>query len=249
MGAERRAAGELRALGGRRVAGTLLRYGDLARLPDGRSERFEAGALDPLPGRLPVNVQHDPALMAGELRLSGDGSAIRGEGEVTAGVHDLIRRGALNGFSVEFRSASERDEGGVRVIERGALLGVGVVDRAHIPVATWRRVKAVSASPGRCLSTRFLTGAGGQAKKVQFARGAFRGVENLGVTVISRGAESVIADTATGSLRLRRRATALWASPSIRSTLRPDAGLASWRRPVWPSSRGHFGMLTIQTSR
>ena len=137
---ERRAGGELRALGGRRVAGVLLRYGDTARLPDGRLERTEPQPPDSIPATVAVNVQHDPALVAGTLTLAGDGEAIRAEGEVSPGVHDLIRRGALGGLSMEFEALRERTEqtglsGGVRVLEAIRILGAGLVDRPAYPAS------------------------------------------------------------------------------------------------------------------
>lgn len=135
MTAETRQGGELRALAGRNVGGVLLRYSDTARLADGRLERFEAGSLDPLPGEVAVNVQHDPAMVAGRLALTGDEEAIRAEGEVSPGVHDLVRRGALGGLSVEFRALRE-SPGPVRVIERAELLGAGLVDRPAYPLSS-----------------------------------------------------------------------------------------------------------------
>ena len=252
MGAERRAAGELRALGGRRVAGTLLRYGDLARLPDGRSERFEAGALDPLPRSLPLTLQHDRGSPVGMVSLTDSPTELRAAGEVRASVHSLIQRGALGGLSIEFHPVEERtvpDFGAsIREIRRARLSGLSVVDAPAYPAAgveaRQRHHRFTGEVPvGANVDCKC---ADGEAKKVQFGRDAFRGVEDLDVTAISRGAESVVANTATGSLRLRRGApTAPWPSPSIRSTLRPDGAPASWRqagvnvyaRPVWDYSR------------
>ena len=150
---ETRQGGELRALGGRRVAGTLLRYGDVARIADGRSERFEATAFSYVPKTIPVNLQHDEKVVVGEVQLENTATAIRAEGMVSEGVHSLIRRGSLGGLSVEFRAKRERQEAAplhgrsVRVIEAADLLGAGLVDMPAYPdsgVEARRRIGGVS---------------------------------------------------------------------------------------------------------
>ena len=125
---ERSAPLEVRAAG-RTLTGEAVRYGEQS---NDRPERFEAGAFAPL-GPLALNLQHDPAVV---LASTGDRLAVtdtptalevRAELQPGAGL-SLLQRGALRGLSVEFRALAERRDGGVRVIERAALEGIGLVD-------------------------------------------------------------------------------------------------------------------------
>ena len=125
---ERSAPLEVRATG-RTLTGEAVRYGERA---TDRPERFEAGAFAPL-GPLHLNLQHDPSIV---LATTGDGLDVTDTPralEVRASLRPgaaltLLRRGVLRGLSVEFRALAERTEGGVRVIERAALEGLGLVD-------------------------------------------------------------------------------------------------------------------------
>ena len=132
---EHRLTGELRAASGRRIEGVALRYGDMATLPDGRRERFEPGAFGTVIATR-LNLQHDVEVRLGSATLMDGPTALRAAAAVPEAVHALVRRGALNGFSVEFNARAERDEGGVRVIERADLAGLAVVDRGAYPAAT-----------------------------------------------------------------------------------------------------------------
>ena len=125
---ERSAPLEIRATG-KTLTGEAVRYGQRA---TDRPERFEAGAFAPL-GPLALNLQHDPSIV---LATTGDGLAVtdteqalevRAELQPGAAL-TLLRRGVLRGLSVEFRALTERTEGGVRVIERATLEGLGLVD-------------------------------------------------------------------------------------------------------------------------
>ena len=130
---EHRAGGEVR-LSGSTLAGPVLVYGDVA---PGHRERFEAGALAPVPG-VPLNLQHDPGLVileAGAFELTDSPAALelRAElGESSAAVQ-LVKRGALRGFSIEFRALEADEVDGVRVVRRAELLGVGLVDAPAYP--------------------------------------------------------------------------------------------------------------------
>lgn len=139
---ERTAPFEVRA-SGRTLTGDAIRYRQQA---TDRPERFEAGAFAPL-GDVALNLQHDPAIV---LATTGDRLALTDTAtalEVRAELRDgaaltLVRRGALRGLSVEFRSLAERRDGGVRVIERASLEGIGLVDSpsyaGRLELRRWR---------------------------------------------------------------------------------------------------------------
>ena len=130
---EVRAGTEFR-VAGRTLSGTVLRYGDLS--PEHR-ERFEPGAFAPVPA-VPLNLQHDrrmQVLDAGAFILTDTERALEVRADLPAdsAALALVKRGALNGFSVEFHARAERREAGVRVIERAALVGIGLVDHPSYP--------------------------------------------------------------------------------------------------------------------
>ena len=124
MTPERRAGGAVR-IAGRTLSGVAMPYGDIS--PDFR-ERFVPGAFAPVPVSLPLNLQHDPGIVvAPAVRLTDSPSALSVSATLPdgAGALALVRRRALNGFSVEFRAKREhRDAAGVRVVERATLTGL-----------------------------------------------------------------------------------------------------------------------------
>ena len=134
MTIEHRAGCEFR-VAGRTLSGVAMRYGDVA---PGFNERFVPGAFGEV-RTVDVNLQHDASLIAvrgavlidspRELRVRAD----LPEGSAAL---QLVRRGALNGFSVEFKPQLERREAGVRVVERADLTGLALVDQGAYPAAT-----------------------------------------------------------------------------------------------------------------
>ena len=114
-----------------------MTFGDIS--PE-HSERFLPGAFGPAPSA-PLNIQHDRNMVvldAGDYELTDTARALEIRAELAAGsaALELVRRGALNGFSVEFHSRKERRESGIRVIERADLAGVGLVDQPSYPEST-----------------------------------------------------------------------------------------------------------------
>lgn len=117
---------------GRRLVGVAMPYGEIS--PEHR-ERFEPGAFGDV-RLVPVNLQHDRSVTVGEGELTDGPDALRVSLEVPAGYRDLVRRGALNGFSVEFRATDEVRVEGVRVVRAADLLGLALVDRGSYRGAT-----------------------------------------------------------------------------------------------------------------
>ena len=131
MTAEHRAGIEFR-VAGRTLTGLAMRYGDIS--PDFR-ERFVPGAFGKV-RTVDVNLQHDPALVAVRDALLTDSPRelrVRADLPEGSAALALVKRGALNGFSIEFHAKAERREAGVRVVERADLTGLALVDRGAYP--------------------------------------------------------------------------------------------------------------------
>ena len=152
---ERRVFSELRAEG-RRLTGTVLRYGDVS--PSHR-ERFEPGSLR-LNAAVPLNLFHDPERAVawhpgGGLTLKQDSQALTLRADlppIPAADRALaeIRAGRANGLSVEFKAIQERrDQQGIRIIEKAVLNGIGLV---RSPSYTQSKVEARKRS-GRTMRT------------------------------------------------------------------------------------------------
>lgn len=145
MGAETRAAGDV-TVSGRTLSGVAMRYGDVAMTPAGL-ERFEPGAFgDVAAADAILTFQHDanrPLARTGGagLVLSDSREALRyravlPETRAASDTLALVRAGVLRGASVRFVPVAERHETGVRVIERAALLDLGIVDVPAYPAST-----------------------------------------------------------------------------------------------------------------
>ena len=133
MTAERRqGATELR-VEGRRLSGTVMRYGEVS--PSHR-ERFEPGSLR-MAESVHLDLHHDVERAVawhpgGGLTLDNGRAALTMTAElppIPAADHalDEIRSGAVGGLSVEFRPLKERRDADVRVIEDAVLSGIGIV--------------------------------------------------------------------------------------------------------------------------
>ena len=130
---------------GRRLRGTLIKYGDVAMLPGGIAERFMPGAFGDVAGLdVILNGHHDRARPL--ARTGGAGLVLEDSADAltmaatlpnTRDADDtleLVRTGVLRGLSVEFKALAEHMEAGpVRVIERARLGAVGVVDKPAYP--------------------------------------------------------------------------------------------------------------------
>ena len=114
---------------GRTLIGAAIRYGDIS---PSFGERFVPGAFEALPDVAPVNLQHDADLVVVPEAILLDTPKelhVRADLQEGSAALALVRRGALRGFSLEFRALSERFEAGVRVIERAEFRGLALVDK------------------------------------------------------------------------------------------------------------------------
>ena len=125
--------------GGRNVAGIAMRYGERTTIQGKFAEEFRPGAFAPI-GDVILNWQHDrnkPLARTGEhggLELMDSATELRvaatlPETTLADDAVELIRRGVFRGLSIEFRSIRESTVGGVRIIEKALLSGIGIVDR------------------------------------------------------------------------------------------------------------------------
>ena len=135
MATERFFAGlEIRA-DGRSLVGPAIRYGEVS---PGHRERFDPGAFALDDGRTRwLDVGHDRQVVI--AHTDGGGLEFRDTPEaleVTARLPEIpaamralddVKAGRLRGFSVEFDALQETRDGEIRVVERAALAGVGLV--------------------------------------------------------------------------------------------------------------------------
>ena len=133
METERRAAlGELR-IEGRKLAGVVLRYGDIS--PTHR-ERFAPGSLR-MAESVHLDLHHDPMRAVAwapdgglELRFEDDGVHLDATLPPLPAADlalDEVRSGRSTGLSLEFRCLKESREAGIRVIGEALIVGVGIV--------------------------------------------------------------------------------------------------------------------------
>lgn len=120
---------------GRRLLGTVIRYGDIATV-NGQPERFAPGSL--LCSDVILNRQHDksvPLARTGAGLLLRDGpeslqmEALLPETTEAKDTLTLVSSGVLRGLSVEFEAIAEHDESGIRVVDLANLSGLAVCDR------------------------------------------------------------------------------------------------------------------------
>ncbi len=133
---------ELRAEG-RRLEGTILKYGEIS--PSHR-ERFLPGAFSLDPGTTRwLDYRHDSTRVlahteGGGLTLRDSPEALLLEAELPAlplseRALDEIASGTLQGLSIEFRAESESREGNIRVVEKADLAGIGLVPSPSFPAS------------------------------------------------------------------------------------------------------------------
>ena len=130
---ERRIADiELRAEG-RRLIGTVLRFGDVSST---HRERFAPGSLR-MAESVHLDLHHDPMRAVAwapdgglELRFDDDGVHLDATLPPLPAADlalDEVRSGKSTGLSLEFRCLKDAREAGIRVIGEALITGIGIV--------------------------------------------------------------------------------------------------------------------------
>ncbi|MYA43131.1 MAG: hypothetical protein F4087_12260 [Gemmatimonadetes bacterium] len=230
---------------GPHLHGVLIQEGRAARR---RREVFAPGAVRWPSDGVGILTRHHAAPEVRAVPERQADGRITLTARATAPIRAAVEAGRRF-MSVEFHSLRERQtEGGIREI-----LAALVPDVALVPdpeyAQTGAEVRGVaftgSVRTGRAIDCKC---ADGEASEVEFGVDAFRGVESLDVTAIARGAESVIASTATDSLALRRAsggALSVSLSPLDTEAGRRtgellDAGQPVYARPVWTTDDSEY---------
>ena len=139
---------EFRAGGDGAIEGTVIPYGQSARIGD-FTEKFLAGSINF--SDVIANRQHQRSAPlartnGGGLTLTDSASALRARIELpdTADGRDtreLVKRGILRGLSAEFRAIRDTWEASERTIQEAVLSGLAVVDSGAYAGATLTEVR------------------------------------------------------------------------------------------------------------
>ena len=221
MKVERRAACVELRIEGRRLSGTVIRYGDVS---PSHQERFEPGALR-LAEVVHLDLFHDPERAVawhpgGGLKLTNNRAALTMLAELPplpAADRALaeIRGGQAGGLSVEFNVVKETREGGLRVIQEAVLSGIGIVKApsySDSQVEARRRNSAVSNPWIKTQWEARKAGAcdcqGPQCETVSFAPGAFSEALASDREILAlAGSNRPLASRSRGTLAIRETET------------------------------------------
>ena len=239
---------------GRRLMGPAIRYGDVS--PSHR-ERFEAGAFALSDGRTRwLDVAHDRnAVIAhtdgGGLELRDTREALLVSATLPAipaaeAALEGVRSGVYRGFSVEFDSLAERREAGLRVIERAALAGVGLVRSPSYQgsVAEIRQGKVRSVIPyGSRLACECQTG---DCNSVRIERA--EAIPGRDVLAVAGNFRRAIASVRRGSMTLEQTAAGLEVAlsgealglPAARELAEMAKAVPIFMRPIFDRELSRF---------
>lgn len=197
---------------GRTLRGIVLKYGDVS--PSHR-ERFEPGSIR-FADAVHADLFHDPErafawMPGGGLTVTQGREAVAMTADVPpipAGDRALVevRSGRATGLSVEFRAEAERREGGIRVVERAVLHGIGLVKNPSYHQSTvearavanpWIRAQWKARKAGACDCQ------GPDCQTVSFLPGAFTESLNDGREILAlAGSNRPLASRKKGTLEI-----------------------------------------------
>ena len=123
---------------GRTLTGRAMTYGDVS---PSLGERFLPGAFGADIQAPDLNLQHDSNMVlleSGAYVLTDGPRSLEVRADLPEGsaALQLVKRGALRGFSIEFRAVVERKVNGIREIVQAELRGLALVDKPAYPTAT-----------------------------------------------------------------------------------------------------------------
>ena len=210
---EVRAGGELR-VAGRTLTGRAMVYGTMS---EEHRERFAPGAFAPVPA-VPLLLQHDRSMVIVEpggfdLVDTEQALEVRAELPPKAAALQLVKGGALTGFSVKFRPRHETRDGNIRVVEKAELVEVSVVDQPSYPAST-AEVRRRGDRGGRLGTIRGRVPAGrkvdcrcgpGDCLEAVFERGS------MGRTIDKDEVLAVVGEYANAIASKRRGGARFWA--------------------------------------
>lgn len=125
------------------VTGTVMKYGDVAHVGRTYHERFMPGSIEY--DDVVLNLLHDRqqpvARLGAGLDLQETSKSLEAriaipETDFGRRARELINAKIIRGLSAEFIPKVESFEGGMRVIKRAELHGIGLVDRPAYPAST-----------------------------------------------------------------------------------------------------------------
>ena len=219
---------------GRKLSGQIIAYGDIS---PGHRELFLPGAFT-LADAVPLNLGHNQLVACGwfpgggvEIRDTEAALTMSAElAKIPAADRALaeVRAGKLSGLSVEFIAEKEKREGGIRIIKKAQLVGIGLVDEPSYPQSIvearremrgpdpdderqfwYDRRRAVSGKmPLDATADCRCQGKG--CNQVKFLPGSFdktiqgaeSGDRDISATTGSNGVENILGSTRQGTLRL-----------------------------------------------
>ena len=248
---------ELRAEG-RRLEGTILKYGEVS---PNHQERFLPGAFSLDSGTTRwLDYRHDRTRVlahteGGGLTLRDSSEALLLEAELpnlplSEKALDEISSGTLSGLSIEFNATQESRDGEIRVVEKADLAGIGLVASPSYPnsrVET-RAAGTLSASIpwNKSLACEcYGRGQSGEAGKgltstIEFEEGSLELPDDL--VAIWKNFASPLASTRKGTLRIGQSAEGLTIELDIPSTswgediVAASTGVEIYARPVFDAA-------------
>ena len=219
---------------GRKLSGQIIAYGDIS---PGHRERFLPGAFT-LADAVPLNLGHNQLVACGWF--PGGGVEIRDSEAALTMAAELpplpaadralkeVRSGSLSGLSVEFIAEKEKREGGIRIIEKAQLVGIGLVDEPSYPGSKvearremrgpdpdrerqfWHNQRRAVSGKMPLDATADCRCQGKDCNQVKFLPGSFdktiqgaeSGDRDISATTGSNGVENILGSTRQGTLRL-----------------------------------------------